>query len=138
MGSFPASDCAIWSLEKFCSNPGDAMSGMVGDDRAAAFSAAIIDSGRLLERSEACDGGRLCHDRGDREGAMPLDGDVNVRLVRLMSESKGKSFSLVGELEVEYSRVRSIASACDLSEKAISISSECGLTSEPLDGCCAM
>lgn len=70
----------------------------VGELRAA-FSAATMDRGRLLGRSEACDVGRLCHESGERADGMLMEGEVKVRLVRLISESKGESFSLAGESE---------------------------------------
>ena len=76
----------------------DAGSGVPGELRAA-FSAATIDRGRLLGRSEDCEVGRLCHDRVDRAEGMPMEGEVMDMLVRLMSDSDGESFSLVGELE---------------------------------------
>jgi hypothetical protein len=65
----------------------------------AAFSAATMDRGRLLGRSEACEVGRLCHERGDRAEGMPMEGDGRATLVRLISESNGESFSFEGELE---------------------------------------
>jgi hypothetical protein len=65
----------------------------------AAFSAATIDKGLLLGRSDACEVGRLCHERGDRAEGMPMEGEPMVRLVRLISDSNGESFSLVGEPE---------------------------------------
>jgi hypothetical protein len=58
-----------------------------------------MDRGRLLGRSEACEVGRLCHERGDLADGMPIEGEPRVTLVRLMSESNGESFSFVGELE---------------------------------------
>lgn len=71
-------------------------SAMLGELRAA-FSAATMDRGRLL--GPAWDVGRLCHERGERAEGMPMEGDVRVMLVRLVSESNGESFSFVGELE---------------------------------------
>lgn len=79
-----------------CSVAG-ADSAVVGAFRAA-FSAATMDKGRLFGRSEACEVGRLCHERGDRADGMPIEGDA-ATLVRLISESNGESFSLVGELD---------------------------------------
>jgi hypothetical protein len=66
------------------------------EDRAA-FSTAMVERGRLFGRSEPRDGGRLCHESGER-GAPPAVED-EVRLVRLASESNRESFSLVGESE---------------------------------------
>lgn len=82
------------------------------DDRAAAFSAATIESGRLREDRSGPpagpppldEGGRLCchesvgvRDRDEPANAEDaVDNDVGV----LASASKGDSFSFVGEEEV--------------------------------------
>ena len=74
----------------------------LGEERAAAFSKATVERGRLLGRSEAWDGGRRCHERGERAAEPVAEGEVMVRLVRFWSESKGDSFSLVGESEYSF------------------------------------
>lgn len=57
----------------------------------ARFSTATMERGRLRERSEACEVGRLCQ-------ARPL-ATVSVRVGDLFSASIGDSFSLVGEVD---------------------------------------
>lgn len=58
-----------------------------------------MDNGRLFGRSEACEVGRLCHERRERADGMPIEGELEVMLGRLASESNGESFSLGGEPE---------------------------------------
>jgi hypothetical protein len=70
------------------------------EERAVAFSVATIDSGRLFGRSEVCEVGRRCHERGERAAGAVVEGDVRVvTLDRLVSESNIGSFSLVGDVE---------------------------------------
>ena len=89
-------DWAIWSLENAVSV---AEAGSAGTEVRAAFSAATMESGRLLVLSIDWEFGRLCHEGG--EGRPPADemeeGDVT--LVRLGSKSKGEWFSLDGEVD---------------------------------------
>lgn len=99
-----ANACEIWSREAGWSVEG-ASAGVVLD-RAAAFSAATIDSGRDLGRSGPCDGGLLCHDRAGDFVVTALDGE-DAKLVRF--DSWSNTVSLVGE--VERMEDRSIASA---------------------------
>lgn len=47
---------------------------IVFGDRAA-FSGAAVDIGRLLEGSEVCEFGRLCHDRGELREGIALEGE---------------------------------------------------------------
>jgi hypothetical protein len=66
----------------------------------AAFSAATIDSGRLLGRSGDCEFGRLCHDSGEAlAGGRLVEGDVKLACFDSGSKVKGESFSLEGEVE---------------------------------------
>lgn len=62
----------------------------------AAFSAATMDSGRLLVPFEICEFGRLCQ-FNPRTVAL-LEGD-NGLLARLFSASRGDSFSLEADVE---------------------------------------
>ena len=93
---------------------------------------ATIDSGRLRVRSEDCEVGRLCHERGEFfEGGIALEGEVLMEETLLrpamsLSISMGAVFSLVGEVEVPVNR--SIASSTIMSRLA-SESSPCGVGS---------
>jgi hypothetical protein len=88
----------------------------------AAFSVATIDSGRLRGRSEDCELGRRCHERGEFfEGGMALEGDALIEETRLrsaisLSTSIGAVFSCVGEVDVPVNR--SIASPTNMSRRA--------------------
>lgn len=92
-------------------------SGVALGDRAA-FSVATIDSGRLRGRSEDCEVGRLCHERGEFfEGGMALEGEALIEETLLrpaisLSISMGAVYSLVGEVEVPMSRRASESSRC--------------------------
>lgn len=95
----------IWSREGAWSGEA-ASAGVLFDDRAAAFSAATIDSGRDLGRSGPWDGGLLCHDRAGVFVDRALDGEDEI-LVRFGSWSR--TVSLIGE--VGRAEDRSIVSA---------------------------
>lgn len=90
------------------------------EERTAAFSAATIDSGLDFGRSEACDVGLLCHERvGVRVGTPALGGgDVTEVLDCLRSNSKGNSFSLVGETESIASAAGGAIRSCSFAERS--------------------
>jgi hypothetical protein len=83
---------------------------------------ATIDSGRLRGRSEDCEVGRRCHERGEFfEGGMALEGEALIEETRLspeisLSMSMGAVFSLVGDVEVPVNRF--IASSTTISRCA--------------------
>jgi hypothetical protein len=85
----------------------------------AAFSVATIDSGRLRGRSEACEFGRRCHERGEFfEVGMALEGEALMEATRFnpamsFSISIGAVFSFAGEVEVAI-----IASSPEMSRRA--------------------
>lgn len=99
--------CAICSLESVDSVVGDG-SGVAREDRAA-FSVATIERGRLCGRSEACEFGRRCQERGDR-GGIAFVGLTFMPELRFSSVSdvlrplsNGIKFSLVGDNELPVS-----------------------------------
>lgn len=141
-GSFEARFCAIWSLEKVGS-VADAGSGVARGDREA-FSVATIERGRLRGRSDACELGRRCHERGERGGIVPERGAFMPEL-RLSSVSDalrpfsyGSEFSLVGEsavslsIALSWANSRSTVSAgdndCIVAADSASVSASVGLT----------
>jgi hypothetical protein len=100
-----ASDCEISSRESVGSAV-DAGSGVALGDRAA-FSAATIESGRLLGRSGDWEFGRRCQDSRESLEGIAFDGDAltEIFLIRSDSEitrssSNGAVFSFVGEFVV--------------------------------------
>jgi hypothetical protein len=76
---------ATWSFEKASVEVVNSKG--FGDERAAAFSAARAERGRLFGRSEDCDVGRLCHERGVRAGAFSFEGEAEGAPVRLPAGS---------------------------------------------------
>lgn len=94
------------------------MAGVARGDRAA-FSVATADRGRLCTRSEDCEFGRRCQERGEFLEGMALEGEGFMETFRLKSASavtrsvsKGEVFSFVGDVEPVK---RSIASLTPIS-----------------------
>jgi hypothetical protein len=113
-GSLDARDCAICSRESMGSDEG---SGVDLGDRAA-FSTATIDNGLLLGRSDDCESGRLCQDRGEFREGIAADGEV-LEIFRIWSDSGetrselySNEFSFTGdEFPINLSIVSSIATS---------------------------
>jgi hypothetical protein len=93
-----ASDCAICSRERLCSevdaNEGSGVGVALGDR--AAFSVATIDKGRLRERSDDDEFGRRCQLRVELLGGIALDGDALIEQSRFGAKSATSRSPLIG------------------------------------------
>lgn len=84
--SLAPSDCAISFLEIAASPPFDC-SALARGDRAALFSEATMDNGRLLPATEPRDDGRCCHDRVfERVGPTVVLGEAEEAIADLEGE----------------------------------------------------